>query len=221
MLKIILILLIIFTPVVIAHSFQISDVFPEHGAVINFPIRKIIATVSDTCSGINWAKSTITLLDSDTKVLPGVVQNDGVHLFLTGFPLSKNGIYRILITAYNNDTSIYVLTSQFTYTYTFPSKGEVKVLSTGNKGIVYLNNNEQAVIAFKSTSAGKVTVRIYTLNGLFVYQDSYNSSGSNDPNNYIQWACNNTGGSQVSSGIYLVNVQGPGLNITKKVAILR
>ena len=100
-------------------------------------------------------------------------------------------------------------------------QGQVKIGSTGGQGIVYAGKSEQAVIAFKPTAAGKVTVRIYTLNGLLVREKTYDSSGPNDTNNYIQWACDNAEGGQVASGIYLVYVNGPGINLTKKVAILK
>ena len=69
--------------------------------------------------------------------------------------------------------------------------------------------------------AGQVTVRIYIFTGMLVKQVSQYSNGPSDPQNYIYWACENEEGGKVASGVYMINVVGPGISITKKVAILR
>ena len=100
-------------------------------------------------------------------------------------------------------------------------KGSVKIGSTGGKGIVY--PGDEAIIAFKPTEPGQVIVRIYTLNGLLVYEfpPKTVTNIEDDANNIIQWACSNSSGAKVASGVYLVYVEGPGIKVTKKLAILR
>ncbi|MEA3306884.1 MAG: T9SS type A sorting domain-containing protein, partial [Elusimicrobiota bacterium] len=66
---------------------------------------------------------------------------------------------------------------------------------------------------------GKVTVRIYTLKGRLLWKQS--KTVSDTDTSHITWACQNSRGNVVASGLYIVHVKGPGLDIKKKVAILR
>jgi len=98
----------------------------------------------------------------------------------------------------------------------------VKVGSTGTRGIVYSKKGEKVRVTFIPSSGGEITVRIYTLSGRLVKTLTKTViDPSSAADNYIDWACKNEEGSDVSSGIYLINIQGPGINITKKVAIMR
>ena len=96
-------------------------------------------------------------------------------------------------------------------------EGEVKIQG-GEKGYVNPRKGEKAKIHFKPSGSGTVNVKIYTLKGLLVWEGSKSVSGDQD---FIEWDCRNKENSMIASGIYVVYVEGPGIKVTKKVAILK
>ncbi|MBN2407742.1 MAG: T9SS type A sorting domain-containing protein [Elusimicrobia bacterium] len=96
-------------------------------------------------------------------------------------------------------------------------QGDVKILG-GAEGYVNPSNGETSTVIFKANKSGKVTVKIFTLSGQLVWEDSKDTDGTKD---YIEWACKNAGGEIVSSDVYIVKVDGPGIDETKKVVIMR
>ncbi|MDH5662022.1 MAG: SBBP repeat-containing protein [Elusimicrobiota bacterium] len=98
-----------------------------------------------------------------------------------------------------------------------PVEGGVKIQG-GEKGYVNPGEGEKAKIHFQPSGAGRVNVKIYTLRGLLVWEGSKSVSGVQD---FIEWNCRNKENKVVASGIYAVYVEGPGINVTKKVAILK
>ncbi|MBA7519177.1 hypothetical protein ES705_11252 [subsurface metagenome] len=95
--------------------------------------------------------------------------------------------------------------------------GNVKIQG-GEKGYVNPRKGEVAKIHFWPSGSGRVNVKIYTLNGLLVWEKSKSVSGAQD---FIEWNCRNKDNDVVASGIYVVYVKGPGIKATKKVAILK
>jgi hypothetical protein len=95
--------------------------------------------------------------------------------------------------------------------------GEVKIRG-GEKGYVNPLKGEEAKIHFQPSGAGTVKVKIFTLGGILVWEKSKQVSGVQD---FIEWGCRNEKNDIVASGIYVVYVEGPGIEATKKVAILK
>ncbi len=98
-----------------------------------------------------------------------------------------------------------------------PQEGSVKIQG-GEKGYVNPRKGEKAKIHFQPSDSGTVNVKIFTLNGLLVWEKSKSVSGYQD---FIEWNCRNTENDTVASGIYVVHVEGPGIKAIKKVAILK
>ena len=95
--------------------------------------------------------------------------------------------------------------------------GKVKIQG-GEKGYANPSKGEEVKIHFKAKSSGRVAVKIYTLRGQLVWEDSKQTDGEED---FITWGCKNSEGSVVSSGVYIIYVKGPGIKTTQKAAILR
>jgi flagellar hook assembly protein FlgD len=78
---------------------------------------------------------------------------------------------------------------------------------------------QQATIKYAVQSAGHLTIKVYTMNGVEVSTifDGQVSPGSGS----VNWAGRNLRSYVVASGIYLVRVQGPGLSKTLKVAVVK
>jgi len=98
-----------------------------------------------------------------------------------------------------------------------PQEGNVKIQG-GEKGYVNPKKGEVAKIHFQPNASGTVNVKIYTLRGLLVWEKSKSVSEYQD---FIEWDCRNEKNDLVASGIYAVYVEGPGIEATKKVAILK
>jgi len=96
--------------------------------------------------------------------------------------------------------------------------GDVKVRG-GENGFIDPGKGEEAKISFKATEAGTVTMKIFTLKGQLVWENEKEMTGEGE--DYIKWACKNSGGEIVSSGVYIVHVTGAGINMKKKIAIVR
>lgn len=96
---------------------------------------------------------------------------------------------------------------------------EAKVhIQGGVKGYVNPELGEQVKIFYTKSGSGKVVARIYTLNGLLVWKGSNESGNLTDS---IIWDCRNSKNETVSSGVYIIIVEGPGIESIKKVPIIR
>ncbi|MEW6557897.1 MAG: carboxypeptidase regulatory-like domain-containing protein [Elusimicrobiota bacterium] len=96
--------------------------------------------------------------------------------------------------------------------------GDAKIQG-GSKGYVQPAKREQAIIAVNPTGSGKINVKIYTIKGEMVWEtDKTVSAGVQDS---ISWACKNIDDDFVGSGIYIVHIKGAGVDIKKKVAVVR
>ncbi|OQA91651.1 MAG: Subtilase family protein [Elusimicrobia bacterium ADurb.Bin231] len=96
--------------------------------------------------------------------------------------------------------------------------GQAKILG-GAKGYVNPIHGEEAKIIFFSPTSGTVNIKIYTLNGQLVWEKK--ELVLPDQQNTVAWACRNIDGNVVASGIYLVHIKGAGMDIKKKIAILK
>ncbi|MFC2061508.1 T9SS type A sorting domain-containing protein [Elusimicrobiota bacterium] len=92
-------------------------------------------------------------------------------------------------------------------------EGDVVVVgSTERKGTINPDKGDKVEIQFKGKKKGKYTLRIFTLLGELVYDETQSSLA----NGKFSWIPED-----IASGIYIVHVEGPGVDIHKKVAILR
>lgn len=93
------------------------------------------------------------------------------------------------------------------------------VVTGGAGGYVNPSQNEAAQIKIIPTGAGTIETKIYSLNGDLVYEDT--RSGTASVGQVIAWNGRNTDGNVVPSGIYTVSIKGGGLDVKKKIAILK
>ncbi|MFW6134955.1 MAG: two-component regulator propeller domain-containing protein [Elusimicrobiota bacterium] len=88
----------------------------------------------------------------------------------------------------------------------------------GLEGYINPSKQETAKIYFKAASSGLVKIKIFDIRGNLVWKDEKTTDGKRD---YIEWQGNNYLSEIVSSGVYLVSVQGPGIDSIAKIAVLR
>ncbi|MFC2091935.1 hypothetical protein ACFLTD_04100, partial [Elusimicrobiota bacterium] len=92
-------------------------------------------------------------------------------------------------------------------------EGDIIIIgSSERKGIVNPDKGDVAEIQFRGSQYGRYELRIYTLLGELLYDDSKES----DADGRFYWIPED-----IASGIYIVHIEGPGINTHEKAAILR
>jgi len=95
--------------------------------------------------------------------------------------------------------------------------GKVAEIRGGEKG--YIKKDESASIILKPAVSGTVKIKIYNLKGQIVWDKAENvSAGVQD---VVSWACKNTSNKAVASGIYIVHIKGCGIDVKKKIAVVK
>ncbi|MBD3272500.1 MAG: T9SS type A sorting domain-containing protein, partial [Elusimicrobia bacterium] len=88
----------------------------------------------------------------------------------------------------------------------------------GSKGYVNPNKGEQAEIIIGTHNPGMLHISIYTLQGSLVWNKEIQSQGNGQS---VFWNCLNQDNSTIASGVYIVHVQGSGIEKTQKIAIVQ
>lgn len=114
-----------------------------------------------------------------------------------------------------------VLTGTATVNPPAASNTGVTIGSTGGRGVVHLSRSEKAQIQATPSGAGQIRIRIFTMSGVMVREFLFDSTGPTDPNNTVLWDGTSSDGNRVAAGIYLTETKGPGINVRKKLAILK
>lgn len=89
----------------------------------------------------------------------------------------------------------------------------------GVKGFVNPMNGEKLTIGYKATGPGTIKTRIFDGKGRLVREFSVLTDGTQVGS--LQWDARDSGGKLVASGVYLIHVEGPGINTTKRTVILK
>ena len=94
-----------------------------------------------------------------------------------------------------------------------PQEGNMKVVGpAASKGVINPNNGDKAQIFFTGTAVGTFKCRIFNNTGDMVFETSQDGVNAG----VFEWVPED-----IASGIYVVSVEGPGLKIKKKLAIVR
>ena len=88
------------------------------------------------------------------------------------------------------------------------------MVAGGPKGFVNPTKGEKLSIGFNATSAGTVKTKIFDGKGRLMREFSVSTDGTQGGS--LEWDARDASGNLVSSGIYLIHVEGPGINITKR-----
>lgn len=96
-----------------------------------------------------------------------------------------------------------------------PATGDIKTFQSDPliRGAITPDTGEKAYIVFKSEQRGRFTLRIFTLVGELVYEETKESDHGSG---YFAWFPEN-----IATGTYLVHIEGPGMNKFNKIVILR
>jgi pentose-5-phosphate-3-epimerase len=89
----------------------------------------------------------------------------------------------------------------------------------GKNGWVMPDEGEVATIWLYPSTSGKVTLRIYTLRGILVWEKEVWVDGGIEKE--VVWECTNNSFKKVASGIYILYVKGAGIKKKCKLAIIR
>ena len=107
-----------------------------------------------------------------------------------------------------------------------PPAGRLSGLVVSTQAALTAYNNifnpakgQKATLKYEVQSPGHLTIRLYTLNGSLVATifDGPVPAGKGS----VDWFGSNAAGHRVASGIYLVNMSGPGFSKTQKIVVVK
>ena len=96
--------------------------------------------------------------------------------------------------------------------------GSVSVVG-GARGFVNPANGEKLSIDAKATAAGTIKTKIFDGKGRLVREYSVATDGTQTT--FLQWDGKDSAGRNVPSGVYLIHVDGPGIDTTKRTVIIK
>ncbi|GAF72976.1 unnamed protein product, partial [marine sediment metagenome] len=116
------------------------------------------------------------------------------------------------------DTGLWKFSGEISSEGIIPQKaGELKIIvpeGSGTKGTINPTLGGTIPIGFKGSEAGKYTLRIFTQLGEKIYEDTIDATSSEG---WFDWVPSE----DLASGVYLVHIEGPGINKFRKIAILK
>ncbi len=86
-------------------------------------------------------------------------------------------------------------------------------------GLFKPGENEKSYITFNTPTVARVTIKAYDTIGNMI-RELFNGT-SNPGLNSVAWDGTNSNGQKVSSGVYTIRIEGPGLNQSKRVIVVR
>ncbi len=98
-----------------------------------------------------------------------------------------------------------------------PESGRV-IIRGGEKGYINPSRGEKADIVFNASRQGEVDFKIFDRRGRMVWEYSAKTSGGEDS---VEWKGENRRGNSVSSGIYVLRIEGPGIRETQRIPVVR
>ncbi len=97
-------------------------------------------------------------------------------------------------------------------------QGKIKI-QAGSKGWANPLRGENVNIYLKPKHSGNVSIEIYNIAGQLVWDKEISVTGG--VQEQVVWKCRNKSDEVVSSGIYVVYVKGGGIDMVKKVAVVK
>jgi len=184
--------------------------FPDTGFAWSNDSKKVAYIISSTNGNVQ--KIYLANVDGTNayKLNPSIYYGVSTIKFVSGNRLAYEGDLDIWSGDY--DPSIGVPTS-----VTIPqAQGDVKVVvpeGGGTKGTIRPDSGKPVSIGFKGNKPGRFTLRIFTQLGEKIYEESKDVTSAEG---WFEWIPRG-----ISSGVYMVHVEGPGVKIFKKLAILK
>jgi hypothetical protein len=169
-----------------------------------------------TVSGSNYVTG-ITASFSGTGITVNTVNVSGttgltLNMTVSGIALTGNRS----LTLTGTDGAFYTKSDIFEVTGIRDVVGEAGSMtivgSEERKGIINPDLGDEVQIYFKGTESGKYHLRIFTLLGELIYEKTKDGLAEGT----FSWIPKG-----IASGIYIAHVKGPGIDTSKKIAILR
>ena len=134
------------------------------------------------------------------------------QLGIVGVRATPQAVYNWLVQKYEMDLAEGNPTGESV------ESGKVKVVG-GIRGYLDPKRGEKSTILVRPTGAGVIHLRIYNQAGQLISETTKNTTGGHTE--VLHWDGTDSNGLTVPTGIYPIVVDGPGVNATDKLAVVR
>ncbi len=159
-----------------------------------------------------WGEHGVTITASSSAMMPSIASDGDRGAYIAWFDNSRGG-----------DTEYHVYAQRVNGYVTKPDvpadQGGSAKVQGGEDGYINPNSGEEARVYINAPESGTVDVRIYTMRGGLVWETTVEVEAG--ITRLVNWLCRNKSENIVASGIYIVHIKGAGLDIKKKIAIVK
>lgn len=192
---------------------------PQPGMVLNLYVQSPYQLITSATTDSNgYAEIVDNAFAGQLRCVEIVKQPLAVYLIgnddqpLSQWHSPKN------LTCRSNFSSLIVMREKYEM-----SKSQAVAVVGGARGYVNVSAGETAHIVMNPGLFGTARVRILTAQGQQIWEQSVSVGPADREFGQvsIHWPAVDSSGRKVSSGIYLVQIQGAGLNLIRRVAVVR
>src|SRR3989339_894833 len=186
-------------------------------------IGNVYVTGCETVAGQNFSNTWTRKYDSNGTEVWTRTYNGAANSADAGRGVAVDSIGNIYVTGCETVTgqngNIWTGKYGQQTSVTLNDTGYFKIIG-GKEGYVNPNNGEVANFIYKTLEVGTIIFKVYNLKSEMVKTVSSIATGPTQFDSF-DFNCKNEDGNVLSSGIYIVKAEGPGLSIVKKLAIIK
>lgn len=178
---------------------QVVAVYPANNSILTIPINQLSFELSDA-SGISESSTTVILYDPQNNIIYGQKSLTANTLLYTFPILTKDGRYRIELTA----CDIHGNSSTYIFYFELQTRDPQKIFTSSLLSYPNPSNIGNVFLKYSLLNDSKITIKVFNILGELIWETSYEDQEGE--NKTIQWLCETKDKQKVSSGVYIIKI---------------